>query len=362
MKRGLLFLCIAAAFVFGWIHYNEIPLAVIGQPSSTGLLQLEKEQPFFAALREKTGIPFRVSYKPLEAVGFKDTHQLQMLKDGTFDLVSLRFTQNGDAEPSLQGIDLVGLNADYEGAQKVIRAYSGTVDRYLQTRFNAKLLGIWSFGPQEFFCRKPIRRLEDIRGMKVRVASAALSSFISDLGGTPAIIPFDDTRNALAIGLVDCAVTSAASGNFAGWPAHARYYFPLAVHFGLNGYAISLGKWQALSPGQRAALQQAFDAYLADLWTYIKTIHLDASSCNTGGECRFGQPYRMVRVSPTQHDIELLRQITRNKLLAEWGARCDRIHPDCTATWQEKLPPEISGMSLRSDAALTDGATRHPKP
>jgi TRAP-type C4-dicarboxylate transport system substrate-binding protein len=337
MKRLVLFVVVAVAFVSAWRHFGEISLLVIGQPSSTGLLQGTKEAPFFQDLRRRTGLPLHVTYKPLESVGYKDTFQLYALKDGAFDLVSLRFLQNSEIEPSLQGIDLVGVNSDYATAKRVIKAYSATVDSYLQTHFGSKLLGIWSFGPQEIFCSKPIARLTDLRGRKVRVGSPSLSSFISDLGGTPAVIPFDDTRNALAIGLVDCAVTSAASANFAGWPEHLHYYFPLAVHFGLNGYAISLKKWQALSRREQSSLQATFDAYIADLWQFTQDIHQDAARCNIGETCRHGKPYRMTLVPPSPADVALLRGMTHDKLLEEWGARCDRIHPGCLATWRKQV-------------------------
>ncbi len=189
---------IVAVFVYSWGHFNEIPLYAVGQPSSTGLIQRNKEAPFFNNLTASTNIPFKVVYKPLEEVGFKDTFQLQMLKDGIYDLVSLRFIQNSEIEPSHQGIDLVGLNPDFETAQKVLDAYSDTIDGYLQEKYDAKLLGIWTFGPQELFCNKPINRLENIKGLKVRVASNSLSSFISNLGRIPVIISFDDTKDALA--------------------------------------------------------------------------------------------------------------------------------------------------------------------
>lgn len=337
MKRLLIFFAVALVFVAAWLHFGEVPLLVIGQPSTTGLLQGEKEAPFFTGLRQHTGLPLRVTYKPMESVGYKDTYQLHALKDGIFDLVSLRFLQNSEIEPSLQGIDLVGMNSDYETAERVVRAYSPTVDNYLQTHFGSKLLGIWSFGPQEILCRKPIARLQDLRGLKVRVGSPSLSSFISELGGTPAIMPFDDTRNALAIGLVDCAVTSAASANFAGWPEHAHYYFPLAVHFGLNGYAISLKKWHALSQRERTLLQKSFDTYIDDLWQYTQEVHRDASSCNVGGACRHGKPYHMVLSQPSAHDVALLRSMMWGKLLAEWGSKCDLVHPGCLGKWREQI-------------------------
>lgn len=288
-------------------------------------------------LRKTTQLPFKVTYQPLESVGIKDTHQLSMLKDGFYDIISLRFTQNSATEPVLEGIDLVGLNPDYETAGKVIRAYSATVDRYLQEKFDTKLLGIWTFGPQEIFCRKPIKRLEDIKGLKIRVGSASLSTFITALGGTPVIIPFDETKNALAIGLIDCAVSSASSANYAGWPEHTTYYFPLAVHFGLNGYAISLKKWRKLSYREQKIVQDSFDSYLADLWNYTQYIQNDAYRCNTGQRCKYGKPYNMTLVEPSAHDVQLLRKITINKVLPEWENTCRKVHPDCGKEWQDKL-------------------------
>ena len=136
----LLFVLMVTAFVYFWQASNQIPLRVIGQPSSTGLLQRDKEAPFFAGLRAATKIPLQVVYQPVDALAIKDTFQLQMLKSGQFDLVSLRFIQNAELEPSLAGIDLVGMIPDYRMAQKVIAAYAGTVDRNLQEKFNAKLL------------------------------------------------------------------------------------------------------------------------------------------------------------------------------------------------------------------------------
>lgn len=300
-------------------------------------MQGEKEAPFFNGLREATGISLQVSYKPLESVGFKDTHQLAMLRDGVFDLASLRFMQNSEAEPGLFGIDLPGISPDYETAKQVVTAYSGTLEHYLQTSFKVKLLGIWTFGPQEMFCTRPIARLQDVRGRKVRVGSLSLSDFISNLGGVAVALPFDDTRNALALGLVDCAITSAASANSAGWVSNAPYNFQLAIHFGLNGYAMSLKKWNALSAQEQAALQQAFDRYLADVWQFSQTLRLDAHRCNTGGPCQHGTPYKGFAITPTAQDVELLRSITRSTVLPAWGEKCERIHPGCMQEWQLKM-------------------------
>lgn len=341
MKRLLLLLGIILAFSIAWVSFREIPLLVIGQPTSTGLMQNSKEEPFFRNLRSATGLPVKVTYSPLDSVGFKDTYQLAMLKDGLFDLVSLRFIQNSDAEPGLFGIDPVGMSSDWATARKMVRNYSATVDRHLQDTFGAKLLGVWTFGPQVFFCRKPIRGVADLRGMKVRVAGQFMAKMIQALGATPAVIPFDDTKNALAIGLIDCAITSGASGNFAGWPEHTRYYFPLAAQFGLNGYAISLRKWKRFSRQEQETLQAAFDEYIEGLWQFSQELERDVANCNTGLTCRDGTPYRMVLVTPSAEDVQTLKEITRTRLLPEWFKKCEDVHPGCRSEWLEKAMPSL---------------------
>lgn len=358
MRRLGLLLVIVAAFIAAWRKLDEIPLAVIGQPSTTGSLQTEKEATFFRTLREKTGLPVRVTYRPVEMAGFKDTHQLQMLKDGQFDLVSLRFLQNRQAEPLLEGIDLVGLIPDFATARQIVDAYAPTLGRELRRRFDVKLLGLWTFGPQEFFSRTPLRGLADLKGRRVRVGDASLAPVISALGGIPAVIPFDDTRQALEIGLVDCAVSSAASARYAGWTDAAPHYLPVALHFGLNGYVIALGKWDSLSPSQQAILQQAFNAHIADLWRYSEDLH---SRALRGGRdlprSRDDSP-DLVVVEPPEHDGHLMHDLGVSTALPRWAKRCEEVHPGAVAIWRERLAPVVK---LEPSAPHAVGPNTEPR-
>lgn len=337
MKRIGLLLVIVAVFVAAWRRLDEIPLVVIGQPSSSGALQQVMEAPFFQALRETTGLPLRVDYRPVEKAGFKDTHQLRMLEDGVFDLASLRFLQNRAAAPVLEGIDLAGLIPDFATARRVVAAYAPTVDRDLQERFGVKLLGVWTFGPQEFFSRTPLRGVDDIKGLKVRIGDASLAPVISALGGIPAVIPFEETQQALAIGLVDCAVTSAASATYAGWTEPAPYYLPVAVHFGLNGYAISLRKWNALSRRQQAILERAFADHVADLWQFSEDLHARALDGGHDLPARENVRPDLVVAAPMPQDAEKMRGLALSVALPRWAERAEAVKLGAVAEWRERL-------------------------
>jgi hypothetical protein len=146
------------------------------------------------------GLPIVVDYKPIDTLGVKDTEQLRMMKSGLFEIVSLRVSQNSRDEPMLLGLDLVGQNPDYATGRQSAKAWFQPLDERLQKQFGVKLLGIWPFGPQVLFCKKPITKLADVKGLKVRVYDQSLAKFISSLGGTPVALSFPETHQSLSLG------------------------------------------------------------------------------------------------------------------------------------------------------------------
>lgn len=337
--RLLVLAVIGMVFALAWRQYRTVPLLVLGQPRSVGLLQRDQEAPFFRDLAASSGLPLAVTYRTADSFGLKDSHQLEALRDGRVDIVSLRFMQNIATEPSLEGLDLPGMIPDFATGRRMAKAYGPSVDRYLQRRFGARLLGLWSFGPQVMVCRGPISGLQDIRGLKVRVASPGLAQLVAAIGATPAILPFEDTRSALALGMVDCAVTSAASANFAGWTDHGSSFYPLALQFGFNGYAISLRRWNSFTPAEQQRLQMAFTDFSDSLWRYSADLKHASEQCITGGPCQGQRPHQLVAVPVRAADVALLQRLSSQIVLPSWSDRCNRIHPDCRQLWNQKVAP-----------------------
>jgi TRAP-type C4-dicarboxylate transport system substrate-binding protein len=321
---------------------EKITFKVIGQPLATGLIQKNKEQPFFETLAQKTGLPIVVDYKPIDTLGVKDTEQLRMMKSGLFELVSLRVSQNSRDEPMLLGLDLVGQNPDYATGRQSAKAWFQPLDERLQKQFNVKLLGIWPFGPQVLFCKKPITQLADVKGLKVRVYDQSLAKFISSLGGTPVALSFPETHQSLSLGVVDCAITGASSANSAGWPEVSTHQLPIAFQVALNAYAITLKSWNQLKPDQQAKLQAAFDAQTEDVWKYSEELFRDAVNCNVGRDpCTTGKKYTLVDVPVTKADIELVKSAARDISLPAWAEVCDQGNPGCSQKWKATVGSAI---------------------
>jgi TRAP-type C4-dicarboxylate transport system substrate-binding protein len=342
MKRMLAVALLGLALAPAAGAQEKIRLKVIGQPLATGLIQKNKEQPFFETLAQKTGLPIEVEYKPIDTLGIKDTEQLRVMKAGLFEMASLRMSQNSRDEPTILGLDLVGLNPDYKTGRAVANAYSKVLDERLQKQFGVKLLGVWPFGPQVFFCRKPIAKLADIKGLKVRTYDQNLAKFIESLGGTPVPIAFAETHQSLSLGVVDCAITGPSSANSAGWPEVSTHYLPIGVQIALNGYAVNLATWKRFTPEQQRKLQDAFDAQVEEIWRYSEELFIDASNCNVGKDpCTTGKKFNLVSVPVTAADLEIVKKSVQTISFPVWAEVCDKSNPGCSATWKKTVGPAV---------------------
>jgi TRAP-type C4-dicarboxylate transport system substrate-binding protein len=321
---------------------QEMTFKVIGQPAATGLIQKELEKPFFENFAEVSGLPIKMDYKPLDQLGVKDTEQLRLMKAGLFDVVSLRVSQNSRDEPTLLGMDLVGLNPDFATGKATVKAFYDVVDQRLQEKFRVKLLGIWAFGPQMLFCKEPITQLADVKGLKVRVYDQNLAKFVESLGGIPVPLSFTEVHQSLSMGVVECAITGPSSANSSSWPEVTTHQLPLGFQLALNGYAITMKAWMALGPEKQVKMQAAFTKLTDDIWTRSEELWLDAVNCNVDQDpCTTGKRYKLTNVPVKPADIELVRGALAKISVPVWSELCDKSHPGCSEKWMNTVGPVV---------------------
>lgn len=338
MSRLLLSIAAATSLQMGGamaVAQERISLKVIGQPAATGLIQRNKEKPFFDEFSKRTGLPVDAEYKPVDQLGIKDTEQLRVLKAGLFDVASLRVSQNSRDEPTLLGLDLVGAAPDYESARKGYDAYFSTLDARLQKNFQIKLLGAWPFGPQILFCKKPVAQLADLKGLKVRVYDQNLAKFIESVGATPVPLGFTEVHQALSLGVVDCGITGPSSANSANWAEVATHQYPLGVQMAFNAYVITLKAWNRLKPDQQAKMQASFTALTDDIWAYSKELTQDALNCNANREpCTNGKKFSLIETAVKPADAATVRNAVGRISVPTWADICDKSNPGCSTAWK----------------------------
>ena len=323
---------------------EPLKLRVAGSVSATGNIQANKEKPFFEGLSDRAGLPHSVSYQPIDRMDMDPEEGLELLRHEIVDLASLGVAVISKRDPFFLGLDVVGLTPDYGSARRVVTAYSQPIDTHLRNTYNAKLLGIWPFGPQVLFCKPEIDGLDDIKGLKVRVYDDNLGAFIETLGAIPVPIKFAEVQQSLALNIVDCAITGPSSANTAGWVKETSVMLPIGFQIAFNVYAINLDRWRALSPSEQESLSATFNDYLDDVWAYSEELYADALRCNVGQTpCHSVPSAGLKNVAIDDVDRTLVRDALTTISLPAWKANCERSYPGCGDIWA-KTVGDVMGL------------------
>jgi len=177
---------------------------------------------------------------------------------------SLEMMQTGTAGISLYVPEtaLFELWYAYDDPETLVTAFESVEDQ-LDDLYQAqgfKLLGAFYNGPRSIISREPIRSLEDVQGIQLRVPSSDLYvDMANGLGAQAVALPLGDVYTGLQTGTIDAMegapddVLSGGYGEVAGYYTQDRHvYHPLSIIY-------SLDAWNALDPEYQEAIQTAVD-------------------------------------------------------------------------------------------------------
>jgi TRAP-type C4-dicarboxylate transport system substrate-binding protein len=151
-------------------------------------------------------------------------------------------------------IELPGVAPDAVEATKKIW---DVFDKYLASEYKrVKALAIWgNEGPVLMTKNKPIRKISDIKGLKIRTPSKAQAALIRALGATPVAMPVTRMYNALNTGVVD-ALMVPPSVIISFKIGEVAKYYTTGLPFGRSPFFLVMNrsKWESLSADQKAAI------------------------------------------------------------------------------------------------------------
>ena len=159
----------------------------------------------------------------------------------------------------LEVLDLPFLFRDFAHLHAYLDGAGGAEMRAAALRKGIRILGFYTGGTRGVYARKPLRGMDDLKGLKVRTLEAPIvTATWRALGAIPTPIPFPEVYSALQSGVVDAGegniVTYRTSklDEVAPHVLHIRYLITVVL------VAIAEPRWQALPADLRAPLEQAF--------------------------------------------------------------------------------------------------------
>lgn len=211
--------------------------------------------PFAEKLEEVSGGELTVRQFAGGALNSAPPKQYSILLDGIADIAFGLPGYTAQLFPVTNVITVPNVSTDAEdGTEKLWNAME-----LVEAEYDAKVLAIWSNDPPVLLTRDtPVRSLDDLQGMKVRVTSAQDVPFIEALGASAVSQPVSVINQNLANGTIDAiAIDPSAIGSFKLWePAN---YLTIGLPGSGSAFFLLMNKevWDDLTPQQQAWVDEA---------------------------------------------------------------------------------------------------------
>lgn len=342
-------LALAAAVVAGGMmagpaaaELDKLNLKVVGTWGNLSNWKVN-EGPFWQdTMPGASGGKITADAVPQTEVGIKGFEVMRMLKIGVFDVAHGVVGYIAGEDPIAEGIDLAGVIQNWDDARASMNAYRPIIAAQFEKTYGSKLLALYPFPSQLFWCKPEVASVKDLEGKKVRVYAASMGDLVEGLGGVSVTIAFAEVLPALEKGVADCGITGTMPAYQAKWWQVATHAYALKVGYTATFAAMNLKTWNRLSDETKAFVEKQMQAFEDNSWKNTMAEDAMGITCNTGqgGECSEGKPGGMKLVEPSAADDAVRKKVLEEVVLKRWAARCGA---ECVKQWNETIG-KIAGV------------------
>jgi C4-dicarboxylate-binding protein DctP len=207
---------------------------------------------------------------------YKDSDELAALQRGQVQMLAPSLAKFGAL--GLREFELFDLPYLFDNYADVHRVVLGPIGKNLLKKLEPKgILGLtyWDNGFKQMSANKPLKRPDDVRGLKMRIQdSAVLQAQMQALGAIPKAMAFSEVSAALKAGTVD-GTENPVSNFDTQHMQEVQKYLTLTNH-GYLGYAVIVNKkfWEGLPADLRTSLSEA----LRDATTFANDIASESNN------------------------------------------------------------------------------------
>jgi len=209
---------------------------------------------------------------------YKDREELEALQLGAVQVLAPSVSKFGPlGVRKFEVFDLPYMFADESSLEHVVE---GPVGKGLFKLLEPKgIVGLayWFNGFKEFTANKPLRKLDDFKGMKIRIQSSKiLEGEIKAFGAIPQVMAFSEVYTALQQGVVD-GEENTPSNKYTQKMHEVQKHMTLSDH-GVVMYAVIVNKkfWDGLPADIRKSLGEAMAESTKYVWDIAKKENDDA--------------------------------------------------------------------------------------
>jgi TRAP-type transport system periplasmic protein len=165
----------------------------------------------------------KFEFTSLPELGLGGAETIRVTKTGVVDIAEFYLGYVAGELPMVEMLEIPGLFSDQEAMRKAFQAWRPHLTKLIEEKVNGVLLATAFQTDQFLFSKRAVRKMDDLKGMKIRVHSVAIAQLTAGLGADPLTIAFAEVYTGLERGTLDGGFTAAGPGHSQKWYEVTKY-------------------------------------------------------------------------------------------------------------------------------------------
>jgi TRAP-type transport system periplasmic protein len=270
MKR----IVIAALIAAGAAHAQTSWKLATGYRAET--FHTQNLQQFASDIDQATAGQLKIEIHPNNTlVKLNDIHRA--VQDGKVEAGETIMTSLVKDMPIAGADSIPFVVASYADARRMWDLQRPLIEKHFATR-GLKVLYAVPWPPQGLFSNKPITKIADFAGTKMRTYNQTTVRIAELVKAVPVDVAMVEVNKAIAEGKMDNMVTSAVTGVENQVWGPIKYYYEINAWFPKNIVFVNMKSFNALKPAAQQAVMKAAGAAETRGWARSQAIMLDSTN------------------------------------------------------------------------------------
>lgn len=154
--------------------------------------------------------------------------------------------------------EVVELPLGHKSGWAITRTINDYFNQFKPKEFDdVKMMYMHAHGPGLLHTKKPVEKLDDLKGMKIR-AFGAVTKIVTLLGGAPVAMAMGETYEALSRGVVEASIAPYEALQAWKWGEVVKFSIEAPAMYYSSAFFIAMNKakWDSIPPGDQKIIEQ----------------------------------------------------------------------------------------------------------
>jgi TRAP-type transport system periplasmic protein len=266
------------------------------------------------AVEKRANGQVKFEFTSLPELGLGGAETIRVTKTGVVDIAEFYLGYVAGELPMVEMLEIPGIFPDQEAMKQAFYAWRPHLAKLIEEKVNGVLLATAFQTDQFLFSKRPVHKLDDFRGMKIRVHSVAIAQLVAGLGGDPLTIAFAEVYTGLERGALDGGFTAAGPGHSQKWYEVTKYLVGPVTQMVQLPLVINRNVWKKLPPDIQTILKEEAERVIDD-----RAFELREQWHREGVEGNVAKGMEPIALTP---EIQVaLKEVLRTRVVPAWVQR-----------------------------------------